>query len=377
MNESPSQPPAEDHPPLLAPARIEFCGTLSYAAGRALMEHRAEQRRRDEIPDTLLLLEHEPVITMGLRATSEELRVSPEDLHEQGIALERTDRGGLATIHAPGQVVGYPILKLPRGMRDLPRLVAEIQEFLAGFLADRFQVHAEGSEKQPGLYVQGEAGQHRKIAALGLAFHGGVTTHGFALNVANDLGLFNRIVPCGQAGMSPARLLDLVPSSVAERLTARGAMQLLANALSLPVVPSHARPRIIRDMVKAWNGDDPESAAELFAREGYFASPKAKPVVGPAALREAFRHYLGGLELRWLEAGRPLSPPAIPPSHNLDGGEFRPWEPPVEGVRQRWLVPFRFQGARAGGPIRSTRGVAEVTTDDGGLVTAWREHYEE
>jgi lipoyl(octanoyl) transferase len=155
----------------------------------------AEQRRlhaarvAGEMPDTVLLLEHPPVYTAGKRTTAEE---RPTD----GTPVIDVDRGGKITWHGPGQLVGYPIVRLPDPV-DVVAHVRRVEEALILACAD-LGVDATRVDGRSGVWVPGtDGGQDRKIAAIGIRVSGGVTMHGFALNCDCDLSWFDRIVPCG------------------------------------------------------------------------------------------------------------------------------------------------------------------------------------
>ena len=153
-------------------------------------EELAAKRRNDLICDQLLVLQHDPVITLGSRARKENVLVSQECLEREGIMLRSANRGGDVTYHGPGQLVGYPILKLPPEAH-LRRLVWNIEESLI-LLLDSYGVPASRKSGYPGLWVGKD-----KIAAIGLSVRGRVTMHGFALNVSPRLEHFALINQCG------------------------------------------------------------------------------------------------------------------------------------------------------------------------------------
>lgn len=152
-----------------------------------------ELRRRGEIGDVLLLLEHPPVITIGYRDNSEHILAGKEFLAGQGIGVFKTNRGGDVTYHGPGQIVGYPIMDL-RGMGgDIRGFVWKLEEVFIRLLKDEYGIFAErGGKGYTGVWAGGE-----KIAAIGIAVKEGVTMHGFAFNVNTRLEHFRWIVPCG------------------------------------------------------------------------------------------------------------------------------------------------------------------------------------
>jgi lipoyl(octanoyl) transferase len=164
---------------------------VEYGESCALQEELATLRAASRIPDTLLLLEHPPTITLGKRADANDILVDRRRLEALGVAVHETDRGGEITYHGPGQLVGYPICDLNDRERDLHRFLRDLEGALIELLAElglegrRFPLHT-------GVWV----GQ-RKIAAIGIKVRRWVTTHGFALNVDLDLSHFGLIVPCG------------------------------------------------------------------------------------------------------------------------------------------------------------------------------------
>lgn len=167
-------------------------GLTPYAAALALMDDLAGARSQDAVPDTLILLEHEPVVTLGTR-TDAAAEVPREQLVARGIEVVEAARGGRATYHGSGQLVGYPIVDLKLQGRDLRRYVELLEGALVAALAD-LGVEAEIREGQDviGVWAGG-----RKIASIGVHVAAWITTHGFALNVSNDTEPFGLFVPCG------------------------------------------------------------------------------------------------------------------------------------------------------------------------------------
>lgn len=174
--------------------RVVRCGILPYEEGRELQRRLEERRQRDEIPDVLLLLEHTPVYTRGRRATEAELPMGVEWYEAQGIEVLDTDRGGRVTYHGPGQLVAYPIVSLAPYGGDVHEYVRRLERVMIGALAEH-GVEAGLIEGETGVWV-GE----RKIGSIGVHVSRGVTTHGLAVNVNNDLQPFEWIVPCGIEG---------------------------------------------------------------------------------------------------------------------------------------------------------------------------------
>ena len=166
-------------------------GRVEYGEALALQERIRAARQRDELPDVLLMLEHWPVYTRGRRSGPGELPMGEDWYRMQGIEIVDTDRGGKITYHGPGQLVGYPIVRVD----DVVAYVRTLEQALVAALGDEGLVARARPEDGPdftGVWV-GE----RKVASIGVHLAHGVTTHGFAVNVENDLQPFSWIVPCG------------------------------------------------------------------------------------------------------------------------------------------------------------------------------------
>lgn len=164
---------------------------LSYDEAVAVQERLGRARRRGG-PDRAIVTEHEPVVTLGRRAAVEECILQPEELARRGVAVRRTDRGGLATYHGPGQLVLYPIVDVrPLGVR---RFVA-LLEAVALAVVDAAGLAGKTRPGQPGIWV-GAA----KVAAVGVRVSGGISSHGLAVNLTTDVTPFAWIRPCGVAG---------------------------------------------------------------------------------------------------------------------------------------------------------------------------------
>ena len=152
---------------------------------------------------TLILLEHPPTYTLGARGKTEHLLLSETALLADGAAVHRTDRGGDVTYHGPGQIVGYPIMSLRRLGLGPVAYVRSLEALLIDVLS-RFGIVAGRSDRNRGVWVGGA-----KIAAIGVRVSGGVSTHGFALNVNTDLSRFQHIIPCGLAGVGVTSMQQL------------------------------------------------------------------------------------------------------------------------------------------------------------------------
>ena len=172
------------------PPGFRVLGSVPYRQALALQERLSEEVARGVREDTWLVLEHPPTVTLGKRSAREDLLVDEATLAERGIDVVRVGRGGGATYHGPGQIVGYPIVRLTAAGRGVRRFVDDLERTLVAACA-RLGVGAEPEVDGPGLWAGG-----RKIAAIGLEVRHRVVRHGFALNVDMDLSGFDCIVPC-------------------------------------------------------------------------------------------------------------------------------------------------------------------------------------
>lgn len=174
-----------------------FLGLVGYSEGVLLQERIRSEIQRGEQPDHLILLEHPHVYTLGRSATPGDVVLDDKSRAGLGIDVIESDRGGQVTYHGPGQLVGYPILDLNPDRRDVRRYVRDLQTVLIRTLS-HYGIEAHGGEEAAtvGVWVG-----DRKIASIGVHLSRWITTHGFALNVATDLALFEGIVPCGLPGV--------------------------------------------------------------------------------------------------------------------------------------------------------------------------------
>jgi len=198
--------------------QVRRLGRVEYGAAYRLQQEIEAARKKGAGADTLLLVEHPHVLTLGRRADATAVLVAPETLDARGVARFETNRGGKATYHGPGQLVGYPIINLSPEREDVHRYVREIEETLIRALAD-FGIE--------GFRMKGLTGVHTargKVAAIGVHISRWVTTHGFALNVNTDLSFFNLIIACeGEPVTSMEELLgrELPLREVEDRIIAR------------------------------------------------------------------------------------------------------------------------------------------------------------
>lgn len=177
----------------MRPLHVRRAGLVPYEAGLALQAELVAARKADAIPDTLVLLQHPPVVTLGVkvRQSREHVLATDEELEARGVSLFEAGRGGDVTYHGPGQLVGYPVLDLKPDRMDAHRYVRDLEEVLIGVCGD-YGLAASRKSGLTGVWVADE-----KVAAIGVRLSRWVTSHGFALNVTTNLDDFGLIVPCG------------------------------------------------------------------------------------------------------------------------------------------------------------------------------------
>lgn len=187
------------------PLEVHWLGRVLYAEGVDLQKRLVEQRKTGAIPDQLLLLEHPPVITLGVKTRDDRTHIvaTPETLEDEGVEVFESGRGGDVTYHGPGQLVGYPIIDLRPDRCDVHRYVRDLEEVLIQTVA-RFGIVAQRASGLTGIWVD-----DRKLAAIGVRIARWITSHGFALNVTTKLEHFNLIIPCGIADKGVTSLAQL------------------------------------------------------------------------------------------------------------------------------------------------------------------------
>lgn len=191
--------------------RWSWLGRVPYGPTFALQDRLREEIRHGRAEECFLLLEHDPVFTLGRNASPADVTASADWLGEHGVEVFETNRGGQVTYHGPGQLVGYPIVDLSPDRRDVRRYVRDLQEVLIRTLAE-YGIEAERRDGPDfiGVWV-GDA----KIASIGVHLRRWVTLHGFALNVSTDLRHFGGIVACGLHGVRMTSIEDLLGSAPA------------------------------------------------------------------------------------------------------------------------------------------------------------------
>lgn len=241
-------------------------GIVDYPIAERVQERLVERVGGGELPSALILCQHPDVITLGASATLTELRASPAELAKRGIRLHASGRGGLATGHNPGQLVAYPILSLRDAGLDVERYLRRLEESLVR-LAAEYGVPARAIPGKTGVWV-GDG----KLASLGVRVRRGVVYHGAALNVCNDLSLFDQFVMCGLPDARPVRLLELAPC-----------------------LPPLAR------VEHRWG----EILAELLGWQGRAPAEAFEPEPDLEAVRHPSRHASAGPKPRWIRAQLP------------------------------------------------------------------------
>jgi lipoate-protein ligase B len=194
------------------------CGLVDYREVLQLQNQLSQNRKRDEIPNTVLIVEHHPVITLGARQSANKLLADRNDLAQKHIDVIDIRRGGGTTAHNPGQLVFYPILHLQQLNLGISEYIREL-ESIGAELLDQLDVHAERQKGFPGLWVGA-----KKIASIGVRVSRFITYHGMAINIQNDLSIFDFITPCG--------LDDVEMTSVLKETGKRHSMSQIKERLS-------------------------------------------------------------------------------------------------------------------------------------------------
>jgi lipoyl(octanoyl) transferase len=223
-----------------------WLGRRPYSEVVVEQERLLAERQAGTVPDTVLLLEHPAVVTLGRGAKPEHLLATPELLAASGIELEKTSRGGDVTLHAPGQLVAYPVVDLNPDRRDVRRWVQALTETMRRLVAE-LGVATGTHPKHVGLWADAAnprrfesadaAGELVKLGAIGVRISRWVTMHGFALNLVNDLGLYSAIVPCGIREHGVASVASLGGHAVTPEELAPRALEVLGAVTEARVSP--------------------------------------------------------------------------------------------------------------------------------------------
>lgn len=237
---------------MATPRRLHgvWLGRRDYESVHALQRKLVEARKRGAIPDTVLFVEHDPVITLGRGANANHLRAARAELDAMGVSVVETGRGGDVTLHAPGQLVCYPIVDLNPDRRDVRRYVNDLSRCMQ-LLAKSYGVGAGVHPAYVGVWVdranvgewpgEAQAQDPVKLGAIGVRISRWVTMHGFAFNLSTNLDLFGLIVPCGisQFGVTSIQALTGAAPSVAEAATS--ALRFLAEVLDATLAQAEPR----------------------------------------------------------------------------------------------------------------------------------------
>lgn len=239
------------------PAQLRRFGRVFYPAGLRLQKALAAHVAAEGNPDQLVILEHDPVFTLGRNATPADIHMSDDFLAAQGVSVHRTDRGGEVTYHGPGQIVAYPICNLRGGREDVGRLVRGLEEAMIRTAAE-FGIVADRLKGAPGIWVETPRGLE-KLGAIGLHLSRWITTHGIAFNVRPNLDHFRWITPCGFTDKGVCSLASLLGGGsptweeAADRLQAH-----LVQCLALDLQPVRPPSRSVSAMTWRRGADGPE-----------------------------------------------------------------------------------------------------------------------
>ncbi len=233
MSQPSEAPYGEVKPPVIPQGfRVWRPGLVSYRDAQAHQENLVN--RRPQWPfDLLILLEHPPVITIGRNTRQDNLLWSAEALQAAGIECSASRRGGDITLHAPGQLVGYPIVDLNHYQRDLHRFLRLLEQVLIRTLAD-YGLVGTSIPGKTGVWVDG-----RKIASIGLAVRHWISYHGFALNIDNDLAYFRAIIPCGLPGITMTSMGRELDRPIDRNAVAEGVIHHFGDIMQRPLLGSY------------------------------------------------------------------------------------------------------------------------------------------
>ena len=196
------------------PLEIRRLGVVPFAKAAVLQQKLVVERQFERVPGLLLLLEHPPVITLGVSAASDNILVSAATLADRGVEIHKARRGGDVTYHGPGQLVGYPIMSLKPDRCDLHRYVRDLEETLIRTVAE-FGVQATRIAGLTGVWSG-----NKKVAAIGVRLSRWVTSHGFAINVTTNLDDFSLIRPCGLIDRGVTSLYELTDVTISTDMVA-------------------------------------------------------------------------------------------------------------------------------------------------------------
>lgn len=244
------------------PAQLRRFGRVFYPAGLRLQKALAEYVNEEGRSDQLVILEHDPVFTLGRNATPADIHMSDDFLKAQGVSVHRTDRGGEVTYHGPGQIVAYPICNLRNGREDVGRLVRGLEEAMIRTAKD-FGVIADRLQGAPGIWVETakyrKGGGLEKLGAIGLHLSRWISTHGIAFNVRPNLDHFKWITPCGFTDKGVCSLASLLGDAAPDWQEAADRLQAhLIGCLALDLQPVREPSRSVSALTWRRGASGPE-----------------------------------------------------------------------------------------------------------------------
>ncbi|MFZ5648997.1 MAG: lipoyl(octanoyl) transferase LipB [Bacillota bacterium] len=207
--------------------RVVHLGRCDYREACSLQKQLLRLRIENKIPDTLVLLQHPPVFTIGRKGSRKNILVSAEVLNREGIPVCDTDRGGDVTYHGPGQIVGYPILDLNRHGKDVHRVINLYEEVVIRLLKG-YGIQGCRVPEYPGVWVGNE-----KICAIGIGVSNWVTFHGFAINVNTNMDHFSFITPCGISGKGVTSMERILGGKMDESVVAGELVRIFGHVFDL------------------------------------------------------------------------------------------------------------------------------------------------
>jgi len=229
--------------------RASWLGSAPYRAVWDLQAELVSAVRDGNAPDTLLLLEHPHVFTLGKAGGADDLLWDEDERTRREVDVIWSDRGGEATYHGPGQLVGYPILDLAHFGITIPGYLEKLEQSLIDYLADLGIASEPGGRGLTGVWSNGE-----KVAAIGIKLNRSVVSHGFALNLTTDLDYFDGIIPCGHADKRPASVASLIGRRIETEAAARGYARHFERAFETDLIWAPAASLISTQAVEAVPG---------------------------------------------------------------------------------------------------------------------------
>ncbi len=271
------------------PAQLRRFGMVLYPAGLRMQQALAREVGEKDLPDQLIILEHDPVFTLGRNATPADIHMSEDFLAAQGVSVHRTDRGGEVTYHGPGQIVAYPICNLRGGREDVGRLVRGLEEAMIHTASD-FGIVADRLPGAPGIWVQTPRGLE-KLGAIGLHLSRWISTHGLALNVCPNLDHYRWITPCGFTDKGVCSLASLLGDAAPSWEQAADILQgHLIHFLALDLQPAKPPTRSVSALTWRRGSEGPEILMMLRVPEHGFWWQSVTGMMEPGETPEETAH---------------------------------------------------------------------------------------